>query len=110
MSGKGCRAGHQLEQHAREAVDVAAAVDRFFTGLLRAHVRWRPHQETSFGELRIGVLADRPGYPEVRDHRMALVQQDVLRFDVTMHHVPAMSVVEPIGYLASDLKSHRESK
>src|SRR5215207_5888840 len=110
MSGKGCRAGHQLEQHAREAVDVATAVDRFFTGLLRAHIRRRPDQETSFGELRIGGLADRAGYPKVRDHRMALVQQDVLRFDVAMHHVSAMSVVEPVGNLASDLESQGEWK
>ena len=56
------------------------------------------------GDLGIGRLADRPGYPEVGDDGMALVQQNVLRFDIAMHHVVPVSVVQRSGDFAGDLE------
>ena len=39
---------------------------------------------------------------EVRDQRVPLVQQDVLRLDVAVDHVVAVGVVERIGHLRGD--------
>ncbi len=76
----------------------------FLSGLLRTHVRRRAHQKAGLGDLGIGRLADRAGYPEVGDHGMALVQQNVLRFDVAMDHVVPVGVVQRLGDFAGDLE------
>ena len=40
--------------------------------------------------------------PEVGDHGMAFVQQDVLRLDVAMHDVVPVGIVERVGDLGRD--------
>ena len=39
---------------------------------------------------------------EVRHHRVALGEQDVLRLDVAVHDAVAVRVVERVGHLARD--------
>ena len=71
--------------------------------LLRTHVVRRPHGHAGLGELVASGLADRPGDPEVRHQRVALLDQDVLRLDVAVDDAVGMGVVQRVGDLAGDL-------
>ena len=62
--------------------------------LLRTHVLGRPHDEPGLGQPLARGGADREGDAEVRDHRLAFVEQDVLRFDVPMDHALVVRVSE----------------
>ena len=46
----------------------------------------------------------RLGDPEVRDHRMTALQQDVLRLDVAMDHAACVRVAQRVGDFAGDLQ------
>ncbi len=59
------------------------------------------HHDSAFGN----PLAGRIGHecdPEVRDHRLALVEHDVLGLHISMDHVPFVRVVQRRGNLARD--------
>src|SRR5438309_1557859 len=62
--------------------------------LLRAHVLGGPHDEPRLGQSLACGGADREGDTEVRDHGLAFVEQDVLRFDVPMDHPLVVRVAE----------------
>src|SRR5439155_10708325 len=80
-----------LVQHARETVHVAPPVDRPApAGLLGAHVCWRADGDARLRQPRPRRLRDRACDPEVRHHRLTPRQQDILRFDVAVHHVVAV--------------------
>ena len=87
-------AGEQLVQHAGEAVLIAATVGALVERLLGAHVLRRADDESRAGDARRlrGARGERDA--EVGDHRLALVDEDVLRLDVAMDDVARVRVVE----------------
>ena len=76
---------------------LGAGVDRPLTGfgLLRTHVRRRADREPPVGEhlgaLRITELRN----TEIRQHGVAISEQNVSRLDVAVHKAAAVHVVEP---------------
>jgi hypothetical protein len=58
----------------------------------------------------IVAAPDRACDPEVGHQRVAVVHQDVARFDVAVHDFGLVRVVQRVGHLAGDLKRvvHRE--
>ena len=82
--------------HVRACVDALGSPER----LLGAHVWQGPHQ-TSDTRLSSGEVQVRVGHPrnaEVEDlGSVALVDQDVVRFQVAMHHPALVSVVKCIA-------------
>jgi hypothetical protein len=92
-SGERQLAGEELEQHAGEAVLVAPAVDGAVAeGLLRAHVCRGPDAGAGLGEIGVARLLHGLGDAEVHHHRVAVVQQDVLRLDVAVDQAAAVGV------------------
>ncbi len=91
--------------HAAQAVEVAASVDvAFARRLFGTHVRRRTHRHARLCELRGACRTDGTGDPEIRHHRVARFDQNVLGFDVTMHHAVGVSVRECIGDLSRDVE------
>ena len=95
-------AGEQLEQHAGEAVLIAAPVGALVERLLGAHVLRRADDEPRARDARRprGARGERDA--EVGDHRLALVDEDVLRLDVAMDDVARVRVVERRRDLSRD--------
>jgi hypothetical protein len=92
---KGRLAGQHLEEHTGEAVEIAPAIQiAFSAGLLRTHVRRSTHREPPVGDVHVVSAGSRDGggNAEIRDHRLSLLQQDVLRLDVTVDHVVPVGV------------------
>ena len=93
-----------LVQHAPQRIHVAAPVeDRVPSSLLGTHVCRRPHRQPRRGELLSPRGRDRPRDPEIRNHRVPRLEQDVLRLDVPVHHVVAVGVAQGVGYFPRDL-------
>ena len=104
-------AGEHLVQHAAKTVDVAASIHApLARGLLRTHVRRGPHGDARLRQPLTRGGAHRECDPEVRDHGLAFVQQDVLRLDVPMDHVAGVRVPEGGSDLPRDPEGilHRE--
>ncbi len=76
----------------------------FAGSLLRTHVLRCAKREAGLGEPRPAGLRHRERDPEIGEHRLTLVQQDVLGLDVAMHHTLCVRVVEGAG----DLSCNRE--
>ena len=78
-------ARERVEADTGQAVEITTRVDRGALGLLGAHELGRAHDLRR--GLRLSVLCDH-GDAEVGDHRPArfLVQQDVVRLHVPVHH------------------------
>lgn len=92
-----------LEQHARERVDVAPAVHFLVTrSLFGAHVDGCSHHQTGGGEPQHVGSRHRPGDSEVAHDRLAVVQQDVSPFDVTVDEAEAVRVLQRPSHLAGD--------
>ena len=91
-----------LVQHAPQRVHVGAGVELVCAArLLRAHVGRGPDRDPGARQLLLAP-AERPGNAEVRDQGVALGEQDILRFDVAMHHAAAMGVIQGFRRLARD--------
>ena len=103
-SGVGRLSSEQLVQDAAQTVHVAPGVERSVAqGLLRAHVLGGPYPNAPVREpLAAPTAAHRQGDPEVRDHRLAFMEQDVLRLDIPMDHAVRVRVVEGRGGVPSD--------
>ncbi len=89
-----------LEQDAGQAVEIAPAVEiALRAGLLGAHVGRRSHGKAAVGDVDVLAARGRDGGrdAEVGHDRLALLQQDVLRLDVAVHHVVAMGVAQRGG-------------
>ena len=61
-----------------------------------------PRRQSRLGEPVAARLLHRERDAEVRQHRLALVQQDVLRLDVAVHHALPVRVVERARHLPRD--------
>jgi len=59
-------------------------------------------REPGLGEAGSARLGDRERDPEVRDHGLALLEQDVLGFDVAVDHPALMREMERIGHVSRD--------
>ena len=102
-SGERRVAGEHLVQHRAEGIDVRAARDLPLAHrLLGAHVVRRAQAHPGLGHPRAARLARRERDPEIGHQRLAVVQQDVLRLDVPVHHAVAVGVVERRGDLGGD--------
>ena len=82
-------------EHARERVHIGAGAQiPVRGGLLRAHVMRGPQAEPGLGHSPTAGGRHREGDPEVRDHGVPLVQEDVLGLDVAVNHVVPVGIVE----------------
>ena len=98
-------ARERLVQHARETVDVAAAIHLSRArGLLGRHVRGCPDGESGLRQLVAARGADGARDAEVGDDRVTARQHDVLRLDVAMDDVVFVRVRERFGHFAGDLE------
>ena len=96
-------AGEHLVEHGAERVDVRAGGDLALAHrLLGTHVVRRAERHAGLGHPGPARLARRQRDPEVGDERLALVEQDVLRLDVAVHHAVPVGVVERRAHLAGD--------
>jgi len=96
-AGKGRLAGQHLVQHAGQTVEVATAVEvPLGAGLFRAHVCGSAHGKAAIGDVDVISACGPHGgcHPEVGHHRLAFLQQDVLRLDVAMDDVMPVGVAE----------------
>jgi hypothetical protein len=92
-----------LVQHASQAVEVAAEVDRLGpAGLLGAHVGGGADRDAGPGHPLAPGLAHRPGDAEIGQERMVLGQEDVLRLDVAMDQSLPMRVLEGVRHLTRE--------
>ena len=71
-------------------------------GLLRAHVVRGAEREPGLGHPAAGRRTERQGNPEIRHHRAAVVEQDVLRLDVAVDHAMPVGVVQGVGHRHRD--------
>ena len=80
---EGRDSGAQLVEHAAQAEQVGAMVDRHPGGLLGGHEAERPAEHTALGQR---PLIGNAGQPKVGEHHPlhAVLEQDVLRLDVTV--------------------------
>ena len=95
---------HHLEQHGAEGVQVRTPVHLLAERLLRAHVVRLARRQRPLGEPLSRCLPHGPGDPEIGDHRLAFLQQDVLGPDVAVQDPLAVRVVERRCHLAADLQ------
>ena len=110
-SGERRLAGQRLVEHTRETVDVTAPIDLPRSRcLLGRHVRRSADGQAGLRELVAAGRADGTRDAEVRDDRVPARQHDVLRLDVTVHHVVLVRVRERLGNLVGDLQRivHRQ--
>ena len=102
-AGEGRLAGEHLVHHAAETVDIGPAVEPGATHrLLRTHVSHGAHRQSRLGQAVLVRRIRRQGDPEVRHHRLASEEQDVLRLDVPVHHAVGMGEVERLGDAPAD--------
>ncbi len=99
------RFAHQhLVDHRAERVDVAARVDLSIRRrLFGTHVLRRAQRQPGLGDAIATGRGDRQRDPKIRHHRLAFLQQDVARLDVTVNHVAAVRVLQRRRHLRSDL-------
>ena len=92
-------------QHARERIHVAARIKtRLAHSLLGTHVRGRAHHQARLRQRLFGHVARDVRDAEIHQHRLAFVQQDVLRLDIAMHESLAVRMIERSRDLARDLQ------
>ena len=93
---------HLVGDHA-ERVHVGASVDRALAHrLLGRHVLRCPQRHSRLRHAGAASRLHGDGDTEIRDQRVPVTQQDVLRLDVAMDHAQPVGVAEGIGHLASD--------
>ena len=94
-SGEGRLTRQQLVEDAGQAVLVGPGIDlAVASGLLGTHVGGGPHAQAGLGQPVAGRDARGARDAEVRDQRMALGEQDVLRLHVAMDQPLRVGVVE----------------
>ena len=87
-----------LVQHTGQAVLVGSAIEPLLGArLLGTHVRRGAEREARFCEPLPPRAAHRQRDPEVRHHRLALVQHDILGLDIAMDDTTAVREVEGRG-------------
>ena len=96
-------AGEHFEQHARQAVQIAAAVCvTVARRLLRTHVRRGAKRHSCSREALSSRRRQRPGNTKSGHDRVSRFEQDVLRLDVPVHNAVRMSVGQCVAYLVRD--------
>jgi len=94
-----------LVEDAPQAEDVAPAVHQVVPArLFGAHVLRRSHDHSDVGEptvlARLPVHSER--HAEVGEQRVPVLEQDVLRLDVAVHHAARVGEGERVRHLAGD--------
>ena len=93
--GEGRLPGQHLVAHRTQGVDVAPGVDLALAHrLLGRHVGRRAERHPGLRHPAAAGLVHREGDAEVGHQRRPVLQQDVLRLDVAVHHAVAVGVVE----------------
>jgi hypothetical protein len=89
-----------LVQHAAEAVDVRPSVEvRVRARLLRAHVGRSPQRQSRLGQPVLTYSVHGTGDPEVGQHRLITLEQDILRFDVPVYDTVGVRVLQSTQHL-----------
>ena len=92
-------AGEHFVRHGAERVDVGAPVYCTISGcLLRRHVLWRAERQPRLRDALPARVAHRQCDPEVGDHGLAGLHQDVLGLEIAVDH----AVLVCIGQRACD--------
>jgi len=95
----------QLAQHRGERIDVGARVDRPGAPghhLLGTHVVGCADRDPRRRQPLVAGLGDRARDPEVGDHRVAFLEQDVFGLHVAMDDAAAVRRLERVGDFARD--------
>ena len=88
---------------AAEGVAVGPAIEVLLArGLFRAHVVRSADRHPGLGERMASGRAHRARDPEVGHHRVAILEQDVLRLDVAVDHPLAVGVRQRVGHFAGE--------
>ena len=101
-AGERLLADEHLIQHAAQRINVTAAVHRFTHCLFGAHVRRRAHAHPDLGEGVARDVAHGLADAKVGDHRVAVLEHDVLGLDVAMHDTIPVSVIERARHFGRD--------
>ena len=95
----------QLVDDAGQAVLIGAPIDDVAVGLLGSHVGRRAHDDADLGEPRVpGCCRDCVRDTEIRQHWMAVGDEDVLGLDVAMDDALSMRIVEGARDAAHEVK------
>ena len=91
-------AGKHLIRERTERINVGAPVDRTIArGLLGRHVLGRPQREPSLRHPLPARVAYRKRDPEVGDHRLPRLHQDVLGLEIPMDHAVLVRIRQRAG-------------
>ena len=97
---EGCSPGTHGIDHAAQAEQIAAIVNRFTTGLLGRHELGRTSDDANAGQTSVIGCARQA---KVGDPQLALpVDHQVAGLDVTMHDAVLMSVLQRVGGLLGE--------
>ena len=97
-----------LEQHAAQAVHVAARVGRHPEGLLGTHVSRRSDGLTRLGDRQVAGGTDRARDAEIGDHGVIRREQDVFRLDVAVDDALRVGEGERVSHVGGDVQCRFE--
>ena len=97
-----------LEQHAAQAVHVAARVGRHPEGLLGTHVSRRSDGLTRLGDRQVAGGTDRARDAEIGDHGVIRREQDVFRLDVAVDDALRVGERERVSHVGGDVQCRFE--
>src|SRR4051812_15539461 len=94
-TGIGRFARQHLVDDASQAVLIASGIEPWAGArLLRTHICRGAQRESGFRQPFPSSARCRERYTEIRHHRLALIEQDVLRLDVPMDHPTLVGVLQ----------------
>ena len=95
--------GQHFVQYRAQRVDIAAGVELSVARcLLGAHVLWRAEREPGLGESVPACFPHSECNAEVRQHRLALVEQNILRLQVPMNYPMLVGMLQRTRHLLRD--------
>lgn len=95
-----------LEQYASQRIDIASPVDTLTRNLLRTHVRGRAYRDTGARDGLVARCHESARNSEIGYDRVALLEENVSWFHITMDDAALVSVGESLANLCTDDQRH----